>query len=62
MLLANDLGARPLPLAIGLGLWLLLLEGLQTLLAGRVADITPALVPAFWALILQSRGLAPSRR
>jgi hypothetical protein len=59
MLLACDLGARPMPLAVGLGLWLLLLEGLQTLLEGRVADITPALVPGIWALMLQSGGLAP---
>lgn len=58
MLLACELGARTMPLAIGLGLWLLLLEGLQTLLAGRVADITPALAPALWALILQSQGAA----
>lgn len=57
MLLACELGARPMPLAVGLGLWLLLLEGLQTLLEGRVADITPALVPFVWALILESSGL-----
>ena len=59
--LAAELGARPAPLAAGLSLWLLLLELLQVWLPGRVADITPALLPWFWVALLYSLGLVPVR-
>src|SRR5688500_7794950 len=45
MLLATAQGARAAPLAVGLSVWALLLELLQTLLPGRVADSTPLLLP-----------------
>jgi hypothetical protein len=44
--------------AVALGLWTLLLEGLQTWLPGRIADITPALLPLLWLLLL--RGAEPA--
>ena len=61
LVLAAELGARPAPLAVVLSLWLLLLELLQVWLPGRVADITPALLPWFWVALLHSLSLVPSR-
>jgi hypothetical protein len=52
MLLACAQGARAGPLAVGLSLWALLMELLQMLLRGRVADITPLLLPWVWLLAL----------
>lgn len=60
MVLAADSGARAGPLAFGLGLWTLALEGVQTLLPGRVADVTIALLPLLWWLWL--RTFAPPDR
>lgn len=62
MVFARQLGARMGALAIVLGLWALLLEGAQTWLPGRVADITPALLPAFWWLLLRALGPAARHR
>jgi VanZ family protein len=59
--LASELGARLVPLAAGLSLWLLLLEVAQMWLRGRVADITPALLPWFWVALMHSMGLVPRR-
>jgi len=50
--LAHERGARAGPLAFALSLWTMLLEALQMLLPGRVADVTPALLPWFWVLAL----------
>jgi VanZ family protein len=58
MLFAQHLGARMGITAVALGLWTLLLEGLQTWLPGRIADITPALLPLLWLLLL--RGAEPA--
>ena len=52
MVLAHRVGARAAPMAVALGLWALLLEGVQTLLPERVADVTPALLPWLWCLLL----------
>jgi VanZ family protein len=60
MLLARQVGARAGALALALGLWALLLEAAQTWLPGRVADITPALLPALWWMML--RALGPATR
>jgi VanZ family protein len=54
MVLAALLGARLGPMATGLGLWVLLLEALQTWLPGRTADITPALIPWAWVILLRA--------
>jgi len=62
MLLARQLGARAGALTLALGLWALLLEGAQTWLPGRVADITPALLPAFWWLLVRALGPAAWHR
>jgi VanZ family protein len=59
MVLAALLGARLGPLAVGLGLWVLLLEALQTWLPGRTADITPAFITWAWLILL--RALSGSR-
>ena len=52
IVLAHERGARAGPLALALSLWTLLLEALQMLLPGRIADVTPALLPWFWVLAL----------
>jgi len=52
MVLLHGHGARAGVLALALGAWALLLELVQTLLPGRVADITPALLPGLWCLAL----------
>jgi len=52
VVLAHERGVRAGPLAFALSLWTLLLEALQMLLPGRVADVTPALLPWFWVLAL----------
>ena len=52
MVLLHAIGARSVTLAFALGFWAFLLELLQTLLPGRVADITPALLPWLWCLAL----------
>lgn len=52
MVLAGREGARPGPTAFALGTWALMLEGVQTLLPGRVPDVTSALVPfVCWAFL-----------
>jgi len=48
------LGARLGPLAAGLAACVLALEGAQTWLAGRIAEVTPALIPLFWWLALRA--------
>jgi hypothetical protein len=62
MLLARQLGARAGALALALGLWALLLEAAQTWLPGRVADITPALLPVLWWMMLRALGPAARSR
>jgi len=52
MLVASARGARALPLAVGLSGWALLLELLQMVLPGRIADSTPLLLPWVWLLAL----------
>jgi VanZ family protein len=52
-------GLRAAPLAVGLSVWALLLELLQMLLPGRIADSTPLLLPWVWVLALPL--LHPSR-
>jgi hypothetical protein len=52
MVLASAQGARAAPLAVGLSAWALLLELLQMLLPGRIADSTPLLLPWVWLLAL----------
>jgi VanZ family protein len=52
MVLLHGIGARAGALALALAMWTLLLELLQALLPGRVADITPALLPWLWCLTL----------
>jgi VanZ family protein len=59
MVVAAELGARVGVLAVGLGLWVLLLEALQIFLPDRQADLTVALFPWFWVLVLGA--LAPAR-
>jgi VanZ family protein len=52
-------GVRAAPVVLALGVWALLLELLQMLLPGRVADITPLLLPWIWLLampLLQPQG------
>ncbi len=64
MLLTTAQGVRPAPVALGLSLWALLLELLQILLRGRVADVTPLLLPWLWLLalpLLQPRGAAAGK-
>ncbi|HEX6240868.1 MAG TPA: VanZ family protein, partial [Polyangiales bacterium] len=64
MLLAGAQGARAAPLAVGLSVWALLLELLQMLLPGRVADSTPLLLPWVWLLalpLLQPQGGRPGK-
>lgn len=53
MVLGLQIGARLAGLAVALSLWLLLLEAAQTWLPGRTAEVTPALVPWLWWLLLQ---------
>ena len=50
------------PVAIVLGLWTLMLEAAQTWLPGRVADVTPAILPAFWWLVVRALGTAARGR
>jgi hypothetical protein len=52
MLMARAQGGSAAPWALVLSLWALGLELLQMLLRGRVADITPALLPWVWLLAL----------
>ena len=52
VVLLHGIGARPNAVALGLGLWALLLELLQMLLPGRTPEITPALLPWLWCLAL----------
>jgi len=52
LVLLHGLGVRAHGLALLLSGWALLMELLQTLLPGRVADITPALLPWIWVLAL----------
>ena len=52
MVLLNGIGVRAGALALALGLWALMLELLQTLLPSRLADVTPALLPWLWCLVL----------
>ncbi|WP_298835251.1 VanZ family protein [uncultured Piscinibacter sp.] len=54
-----EVGARPGVMATGLCIWLLTLEVAQMFLPGRVADITPMLVPALWVLALHAAGAVP---
>jgi VanZ family protein len=64
MLLANAHGARPVPLAVGLSVWALLLELFQMLLPQRVADSTPLLLPWIWVLalpLLQPKATHPGK-
>jgi len=61
MACARTLGANLGGLAVTLGLWTLLLEGAQVWLPDRVADITPALFPALWWLMLKVVAPAPAR-
>lgn len=56
MVQVHGQGGRTLPAAAGLGLWVLALEGVQTWLPGRIAEVTPALLPFVWALLLGSLG------
>ncbi len=53
MALGLQVGARLGGLAATLSLWLLLLEGAQVWLPQRTAEITPALVPWLWLVLLQ---------
>ena len=50
--LLHSIGARANGLALLLSGWALLLEMLQRLLPGRVADVTPVLLPWMWVLAL----------
>ena len=52
VVLAHERGARAGALALALCVWTLMLEGAQLLLPGRIADVTPALLPWFWVLAL----------
>ena len=59
VLLGSSQGARPAPVVLALSVWALLLEMLQMVLPGRVADITPLLLPWIWLLampLLQPKG------
>jgi hypothetical protein len=51
MVPASTLGGRPGTFAVGLSLWVLLLELLQRWLPQRTADITPTLLPWLWVLL-----------
>jgi hypothetical protein len=61
MVLAAGLGVRLVPLGLALTVWVLALELVQAWLPGRIADITPALVPAFWIMVLQVMRSSPGR-
>jgi VanZ family protein len=64
MLLGTAHGVRPVPLAVALSVWALLLEVLQMVLPGRVADVTPLLLPWVWLLalpVLQPMQLQPGK-
>ncbi|MCW5661686.1 MAG: VanZ family protein [Burkholderiaceae bacterium] len=52
MLLARAQGTNTAPWAIVLSVWALVLELFQMLLRERVADITPALLPWVWLLVM----------
>jgi VanZ family protein len=57
--LSGSQGARAAPVVWALSVWALLLELLQMLLPGRVADVTPLLLPWIWLLampLLQPQG------
>lgn len=59
MLAGRALGWRIGPLAIALAGWAFALEWQQAWLPGRVADITPAVLPLLWWLAMPA---APARR
>jgi VanZ family protein len=61
IVIAHQRGARAAPLAMALTMWTLALEALQMLLPGRVADVTPALLPWFWVLTLPLLPLQSAR-
>ena len=50
IVLLYGIGVRAVAGALALSVWALLLELLQMWLPGRVADITPALLPWLWCL------------
>jgi VanZ family protein len=50
--LSSSQGARAAPVVLALSAWALLLELFQMLLPGRVADVTPMLLPWLWLLAL----------
>lgn len=54
MVLGRRQGARSGPLAVGLAVWVLLLEAAQTLLPQRIPDVTVALLPLAWWLWLRA--------
>lgn len=54
MVSAQALGLPLGAMALALGLWALLLEALQVWLPGRTADVTPALLPLAWWLLLRA--------
>lgn len=60
LLLGQQLGARLGGLTLFLSLWLLALEGAQTWLPQRTADITPALLPWLWLVLLQPLAALPA--
>jgi VanZ family protein len=60
MVLAAGMGARLTGFALGISLWVLVLELAQIWLPGRVADITPALLPAFWVMLLGATRALPA--
>ncbi|MBL8319270.1 MAG: VanZ family protein [Burkholderiaceae bacterium] len=59
MLAGRALGWRPGVLALALAGWAFVLEWQQAWLPGRVADITPAVLPLLWWLALPGRRSAP---
>lgn len=61
MVCARSFDTRMGGLAATLGVWTLMLEGTQVWLPGRVADVTPALLPALWWLVLEIMDPPPLR-
>jgi hypothetical protein len=59
LVLLHGLGVPACAVALMLSAWALLLELVQTLLPGRVADITPALLPWVWMLALPLLHVSP---
>ncbi len=62
MVPAIELGAQAVVFGIGLGLWIALLEIAQRWLPNRSADITPALLPLLWALLMPTRARLARQR